>query len=204
MTANKDTYTIFCATFITIYMESLKNMYPHRTLILILCKHQAIGERRVLLAYQILQKRHLVRHLSSTTEFKSNLSDFFLGFHESKNTGTWRVIKKCVMSGKGDEWMLGMLFLPTRYGGIVSAYTIATTTWSLLVGIPHISQRESKHEIHLKTSHGRTRYRVGWQEQDMSGNRMGDLSAKPVEGEITVPQFLAEVKKIDAGIARIW
>ena len=33
---------------------------------------------------------------------------------------------------------------------------------------------------------------------------MGDLSAKPVEGEITVPQFLAEVKKIDAGIARIW
>ena len=32
---------------------------------------------------------------------------------------------------------------------------------------------------------------------------MGDLSAKPVEGEITVPQFLAEVKKIDAGIARI-
>lgn len=38
----------------------------------------------------------------------------------------------------------------------------------------------------------------------MSGNRMGDLSAKSVEGEITVPQFLAEVKKIDAGIARIW
>lgn len=38
----------------------------------------------------------------------------------------------------------------------------------------------------------------------MSGNRMGDLSAKPVEGEITIPQFLAEVKKIDAGIARIW
>lgn len=124
MTANKDTYTIFCATSITIYMESLKNMYPHRTLILILCKHQAIGERRVLLAYQILQKRHLVRHLSSTTEFKSNLSDFFLGCHESKNTGTWRVIKKCVMSGKGDEWLLGccfclhdtgVLFLPTRY-----------------------------------------------------------------------------------------
>ena len=81
-----------------------------------------------MLAYQILQKRHLVRHLSSTTEFKSNLSDFFLGCHESKNTDTWRVIKKCVMSGKGDEWMLGMLFLPTRYGGIASSYTIATTT----------------------------------------------------------------------------
>ena len=123
MTANKDTYTIFCATSITIYMESLKNMYPHRTLILILCKHQAIRERRVLLAYQILQKRHLVRHLSSTTEFKSNLSDFFLGCHESKNTDTWGVKRNVWWVGRvtngcwgycfclHDTWVL---FLPTR------------------------------------------------------------------------------------------
>ena len=114
MTANKDTYTILCATFITIYMESLKNMYPYRTLILILCKHQAIRERRVLLAYQILQKRHLVRHLSSTTEFKSNLSDFFLGCHESKNTDTWRV--------KRNVWWVGRV--TNGCWDAVSAYTI--------------------------------------------------------------------------------
>ena len=98
-------------------------------------------------------------------------------------------------------------------GGVVSAYTMwvccfclydSSSHISAVVGIPLILQRESKHEIHLKTSHGRTRYRVGRQEQDIIGNRMGDLSAKPVEGEITVPQFLAEVKKIDASIARIW
>ena len=34
--------------------------------------------------------------------------------------------------------------------------------------------------------------------------RMQDMSPKPVEGEITVQQFLSEVKKIESGIQRIW
>ena len=66
-------------------MKQMQDTYAQTTLVLILCKNQAIRERRILLADQILQKRHLVRHLSSTTEFKTNLPDFVICCHEGEN-----------------------------------------------------------------------------------------------------------------------